>query len=58
MRFRMLGFLTGVPYRINIGKKLTEGKVEIVDRITNLNQEVALGEVVQQLRIALNMTQQ
>ncbi len=26
--------LIGVPYRINIGKKLTEGQVELVDRLT------------------------
>ncbi len=50
--------LIGVPYRINIGNKLAEGKIEIVDRIANLNQEVALGEAVNEMRIALKLTQQ
>ena len=26
--------LVGVPYRINVGKKVTEGKVEVVSRST------------------------
>jgi len=50
--------LIGVPYRINIGKKLAEGKVELVDRIANINQEVALGEVVTAMRAALTTTHQ
>ena len=50
--------LIGVPYRINIGKKLAEGKVEIVDRIANLTQEAALSEVVSALRSALSATGQ
>jgi prolyl-tRNA synthetase len=42
--------LTGIPYRINIGKKLTEGKVELVDRLTGTTQDVLLAETVQTLR--------
>jgi len=34
--------MIGVPYRINIGKKLAEGKVELVDRLTNTTHDIAL----------------
>ena len=37
--------LVGIPYRINIGRGVAEGKVELVDRLTNLNQDVPLHEV-------------
>jgi len=42
--------LTGIPFRINIGKKLSEGKVELVDRIAGTTQDVLLAETVQTLR--------
>jgi prolyl-tRNA synthetase len=42
--------LTGIPFRINIGKKLSEGKVELVDRIAGTTQDVLLAETVQILR--------
>ena len=32
--------LVGVPYRINVGKKVTEGKVEVVSRSTRKSQDV------------------
>jgi prolyl-tRNA synthetase len=34
--------LIGVPYRVNIGKKLVEGKVEIVDRLQHNSTDVTL----------------
>jgi prolyl-tRNA synthetase len=34
--------MIGVPYRINIGKKLAEGKVELVDRLTGTTHDIAL----------------
>ncbi|HEY4010683.1 MAG TPA: proline--tRNA ligase [Acidobacteriaceae bacterium] len=34
--------LIGVPYRINIGKKLGEGKVEVVDRLKHTSEDVTL----------------
>ena len=34
--------LIGVPYRVNIGKKLAEGKVEVVDRLQHSSTEVTL----------------
>ena len=37
--------LVGIPYRINIGRGVVEGKVELVDRLQNLNQDLPLHEV-------------
>jgi prolyl-tRNA synthetase len=42
--------LIGIPYRINIGKKLAEGKVELIDRLTGQTQDVPTVETVQHLR--------
>ena len=42
--------LIGVPYRINIGKKLAEGKVELVDRLTGSTTDITLNEVAQHLK--------
>jgi len=41
--------LIGVPYRINIGRGVAEGKVEFVDRLQNLSQDVALAEIATQV---------
>jgi prolyl-tRNA synthetase len=38
--------LVGIPYRINVGKKAAEGKVELVTRATSTSVDVALGDVV------------
>ncbi len=38
--------LVGIPYRINVGKKAAEGKVELVTRSTSISVDVVLGEVV------------
>jgi len=38
--------LIGVPYRINIGKKLAEGHVEVVDRLTQSTIDVSTETVV------------
>ena len=37
--------LIGIPYRINVGKKIAEGKVEMVTRATGASVDVGLGEV-------------
>ena len=37
--------LIGIPYRINVGKKAAEGKVELVTRATSTSQDVEIGEV-------------
>jgi len=31
--------LVGIPYRINVGKKVTEGKVEVVSRSTRKSED-------------------
>ncbi|MFZ1083614.1 MAG: proline--tRNA ligase [Terracidiphilus sp.] len=38
--------LIGIPYRVNVGKKAVEGKVELVTRATSTSVDVALKEVV------------
>jgi prolyl-tRNA synthetase len=45
--------LIGVPYRINIGRGVADGKVELVDRLASKNQEVALDQVVAAVREAI-----
>jgi prolyl-tRNA synthetase len=42
--------LIGIPFRINIGKKLAEGLVELVDRDAGTVVDIALGEVVAHLQ--------
>jgi prolyl-tRNA synthetase len=42
--------LIGIPYRINVGKKTAEGKVELVTRSTSTSVDVALSEVVALVR--------
>ncbi|MGO9240016.1 MAG: proline--tRNA ligase [Bryobacteraceae bacterium] len=50
--------LTGIPYRINVGKKLPLGLVEIVDRRTHQVREVPVAEapawIAEQVRAAKN----
>jgi prolyl-tRNA synthetase len=45
--------LIGVPYRINIGKKLAEGQVELVDRLRNTTVDVPLASIVSHLQLLL-----
>jgi prolyl-tRNA synthetase len=37
--------LVGIPYRINIGRGVAEDKVELVDRLQKVNQDVPLTEI-------------
>ncbi len=41
--------LVGIPYRINIGRGVAEGKVELVDRLQNRTSDVTLNEVAQKV---------
>jgi len=41
--------LVGIPYRINIGRGVAEGNVELVDRLQNLNQNVPINEIAHQV---------
>jgi len=42
--------LIGVPYRINIGKKLTEGLVELVDRLTHTTTDLPIDSAAEHVR--------
>jgi prolyl-tRNA synthetase len=46
--------LIGVPYRINIGKKLAEGKVEVVDRLRHATEDVTLEALAPYIETLLN----
>ncbi|WP_348269227.1 proline--tRNA ligase [Edaphobacter sp. DSM 109919] len=37
--------LVGIPYRINIGRGVAEGKVEFVDRLQSQSQDIPLNEI-------------
>jgi prolyl-tRNA synthetase len=45
--------LTGVPFRIAIGKKLAEGKVELLNRLTGVTDDIPASDTVQHLKAAL-----
>jgi prolyl-tRNA synthetase len=42
--------LIGIPYRVNVGKKAAEGKVEIVTRATASSEDVAISDIVAALQ--------
>src|SRR5882757_7235405 len=46
--------LIGIPYRINIGKRLVDGIVEIVDRLQNQIVEAPVADVVTQMKNLLS----
>ncbi|MFY9224429.1 MAG: proline--tRNA ligase [Blastocatellia bacterium] len=45
--------LIGIPYRVTVGKKLSEGKIEFFTRKSKQNQDIALDQVVEILRHAI-----
>ncbi len=42
--------LIGIPYRITIGKKVTDGVVELFDRRTKTNEDVKVGDIVSRVQ--------
>ena len=46
--------LIGVPYRINIGKKLAEGQVELVDRLQQSTTDVTVDTITAHLKTLLS----
>ncbi|HVG35655.1 MAG TPA: proline--tRNA ligase [Pyrinomonadaceae bacterium] len=42
--------LIGIPYRITVGKKITEGAVELFDRKTKRTEEVKLSDIVERVQ--------
>ncbi len=45
--------LIGVPYRITIGKKIKEGKVELMTRAARQSEDVAVDSIVESLKAKL-----
>jgi prolyl-tRNA synthetase len=41
--------LIGIPFRVNVGKKVTEGRVEVVRRSTRESHDATIGEIAQVL---------
>jgi len=42
--------LVGIPYRVNVGKKAAEGKVELVTRAALSSEDVSIGELAGRLK--------
>jgi prolyl-tRNA synthetase len=47
--------LIGVPYRLTVGKKIKEGKVELMTRATRDSQDLAVDSVVEALRSQIDV---
>ncbi|MGC2402430.1 MAG: His/Gly/Thr/Pro-type tRNA ligase C-terminal domain-containing protein, partial [Acidobacteriaceae bacterium] len=45
--------LVGIPYRINVGKKAAEGRLELVTRSTSTSQDVPITEIVRRMQEAV-----
>jgi prolyl-tRNA synthetase len=39
--------LVGIPFRVTVGKKVSEGKVEVFRRSTRTTQDANIGEIVE-----------
>ncbi len=50
--------LIGIPFRINVGKKLAEGKVELVDRLRNETTDLGVDDVAPALTDLLSLPRQ
>jgi prolyl-tRNA synthetase len=46
--------LVGIPYRINVGKKAAEGKVELVTRATSTSVDAAINEVAAMVKARID----
>ncbi|HET9741535.1 MAG TPA: proline--tRNA ligase [Terriglobales bacterium] len=42
--------LVGIPYRINVGKKVTEGNVELVQRSTRQSQDASMAAIAEKMQ--------
>ncbi|HYH85022.1 MAG TPA: proline--tRNA ligase [Pyrinomonadaceae bacterium] len=43
--------LIGIPFRVTVGKKIADGKVELFDRATKQSEDVSIDEVVAQVQM-------
>jgi prolyl-tRNA synthetase len=50
--------LIGVPYRINIGKKLAEGQIELVDRLRGTTTDHPVASIAEHLKLLLDASKQ
>lgn len=50
--------LVGIPYRVTVGKKLSEGKVEFTERRTKFSTDVAVGDISALLKRRLTSSKQ
>ncbi len=50
--------LVGIPFRINVGKKVTEGTVEVVQRSTRKSHDVSIGAVTEYFQQVLGRAHQ
>ncbi|GGG73578.1 proline--tRNA ligase [Edaphobacter dinghuensis] len=48
--------LVGIPYRINIGRGVAEGKVEFVDRLQKKNEDIPLHEIASRVTTEITST--
>ena len=46
--------LIGIPFRITVGKKVNEGKVELKKRAESENTDIAIEEIVNYCKNQLN----
>jgi prolyl-tRNA synthetase len=46
--------LIGAPFRIAVGKKLSEGKVEVLNRLTNQSDDVLIGAAAEYLKTVMS----
>jgi prolyl-tRNA synthetase len=49
--------LVGIPFRVNVGKKVTEGMAEVVQRSTRQSQDVSIGAITEHFRQVLSPAQ-
>jgi len=47
--------LVGIPFRINVGKKVTEDRVEVVQRSTRTSTDVMIAEAVKHFQSLLRV---
>jgi prolyl-tRNA synthetase len=47
--------LIGIPYRITVGKKVPEGKVEFIDRRTRVSEDVLLHDVLTRIQAQIGL---
>jgi prolyl-tRNA synthetase len=50
--------LVGIPFRVNVGKKVTEGTVEVVRRSTRQSHDVSIGAIAEYFQQTLGPAQQ